>query len=123
MSGPCIDQDARDAIRAVRDEAAANDGAIARELSELRAEIQHIGRFLGAPPYVRPHLNGNKPPSFADIVEEVTSPRTHPSNPVVSAIDRWTGKQVRRVIGAGLLLLGGAGLKWVWDLVWAAVHR
>ncbi len=93
------------------------------EVAMVHQNLAGIRQFLGAPAFVRPNLNGHRShPSLADIVEEATNPGI-PSNPVVAAVDRWTGKQVRRAIGAGLLLVAGGGIKWLWDVAWTALHR
>ncbi len=106
----CVDQSARDAIRHARDEHAESLGKILGEIGQLHDRMAHMATFLGAPSYVRQHLNGNRShPSLADIVEEATNPgTTRTSNPVRAAVERWTGKAV--LWGLSLLLAGAAAI-------------
>ena len=108
MTTDCRDEEARATIRTVRDEMSTSVGELMGEVGHLHDRMRHLAEFLGAPAYVRAHLNGSRPPSFADLVDEVTD-HGRKSHPVRAAIERLTGKLVVRLVlfvtGAGAALL------------------
>jgi hypothetical protein len=126
----CVDHEARDTIRSVRDEHDTNIGKVMREIGKLHEHIDHVRRFLGAPAWgPKPEANGHheQSPSGSDLArfatEFVTGSGSKPSNPVKAMVYKWTGKQVWSGLKlAGLAALGFAG-HWVFATLWTAAHH
>ncbi len=117
----CVDHAARRTITSVQGELADHKADVFAGFEDLQARIDHVRKFLGAPPYVR-QRRGTNGSTLESLVEEVTGSHNLPSaHPVRAMLERWVGKQALRVLGlAGIGVLGWTG-HWVWGLIWAAL--